>query len=161
MKSSSCYRRSLAGFSKYCIHAFSLIQLVIVIEAINNINFLLIWISTINSTYSAYCAFYIRFTLTLTQRDGLPQICNKYWFYTHVILHQKCFTENFPYSNFKKICYFKSRGFNRELYSTTFDDWLSLASRVKSTVDFVLPLFRKHNNLSKSKTTYLLSFLIK
>ena len=58
--------RSPLRVERSWLYAFSLIRGVVLGEVIDNINFLLIWISIINSASSTCCIFHTRFPLTLT-----------------------------------------------------------------------------------------------
>ena len=77
------------------LYEFPFVRGVVDGETIDNINFLLIWISIINSASSTCCTFSTRFPLTKTQRTGFPIFSINHFCYFHLQylvsshLHQK------------------------------------------------------------------------
>ena len=57
-----------------------------------------------------------------------------------MILHKKYCKENFPYSNLKKV-QFQIQSLNWKIILSHPDDWLALASRIKSTANFAFHYF--------------------
>ena len=114
-------------------------------EAINNINLLLIWISTINSTFSIFVS-----TLPPPRRGALSQIGITANFTLTCYWIRKCFKKVFPIRILKK--YVIS---NPEiLILSRLDDWQSHAFDSNLPPISLCWLFCKHSNLLK-QFTYL------
>ena len=97
----AAFHWSPTEFSKYNINAFPLIWREIG-KAINNINFLLIWISTIISPPLICCTFIFWCLIPTHHHPKGVIFLNLEWqlILFWVILHKKYFKQNFPHSNF-------------------------------------------------------------